>query len=553
MAATLTNEQVERLPDTARASLLHSEAERRLQANPLKWIRWPDGNIRRLRWNQKQIDFIKAFRETPKTAAMLGGNQFGKSKVAAALCVEALCGIPIEDWPNTPDVLDASILAGRKAKTLWAATTTFLSSVGGQQKEFNSFLPYSWVKRGWYQPDTGYGNGMVVLKNGSSVKFKSSEQQVVSFETEPIDMLWWDEIQGIPQKYYRGGLARLVAKRGKCMVTGIPNTAWVVDLFIHGKMNPGDPEGTAFESIRCVTGQMRDNFVMSEDEISKTEMQWNDDERKLRSLGIPVILEGVVLKEFGPHNICAPFAIPAKWPNYPNLKPYDPGWVAKNQPWTFYESIDPGYLNPYAVIFMAVSPSNIEYVIDEIYVREATNDQVAALIKQKRKKWGYERPAMTRIDPAAAFRDSRSPTSTKEQLARHGIHCTAQKVDVWSSVMDLRAALRGRVDGLPPKIMIFETCGNLIAEMRSWHMLAPDRDNRQYSKDRERMSDENEHLISALRYLRAIKPAFRPTPIPAAPAGTALAEYEEIFRPRDDDYGYTPAALAPLRGAVWME
>src|SRR3990167_4416167 len=237
-----------------KVELLRSELDKRLLANPLKWIRLPDGNIRRLKWNPKQAEFFAAVDSGLWfTIAMIGANQWGKSVAMAAQCVSWISGIPIADWHNTPDELTVAHLG--RPKMGWAATTTLKASRGSQQAKFNELLPRAWIRRGVYEKDTGYSKGAVILHNGSCVDFKSEEQGLGEFESETVDFAWVDEVQDMSYALFSKLIARLVAKGGIRLASGLPAAAWVVDLFIDKRITLGEEEGSAAASIYTIHGE----------------------------------------------------------------------------------------------------------------------------------------------------------------------------------------------------------------------------------------------------------------------------------------------------------
>ena len=487
----------------------------------------PDGSIRRLRWNSKQQEFLIAA-ETGEclTAAMIGSNQYGKSVAAGADAVATISGIPISQWDKLPDELLSTHLG--QPKQMWGVTPTFTSSRLGQQFQFHDRLPAAWIRRGVYEPDTGYGNKMVVLHNGGQCEFKSVDQGLDAFETVPLDKIWWDEIQDIPHSFFSKALARLVAKGGRQTVTGLPNAAWVVDLFIKKQILIGEEEGSAAASVHTVRGTMYDNLAMSESSIAEIGSHMTEEERRLRVLGEIVVMEGLVYSEFGEHNIVAPFPVRFDWPSWDDgYAPNDSGWVRRNLPWTPYEFIDPGYRNPYAVGFCGMNPDSELFLIDELYETGVGNDAMAAKIKEKRARLGYERPAMTVIDTAATQRREHTGVSTKAQLEALGIYTVAKRFDRQESTGKLRRWMRPA--GFPnvrPRFFVFGTCRNFLREVRTHHVPPPEQITQQYLDDKETVVAAHNHLLDGLRYLVGHEPTYREPPRPRLPADGAT-EWEQ--------------------------
>ncbi len=531
---TISAKQILSSGDFLRVEVLREEGEKRIQGNPFKWIRMPDGRVRLRRWNKKQQDAIRASESGDYfVVAMLGANQFGKSKWASADCVAKMCGIPISKWPELPDELKREHL-GKDPKRIWAVTTTYAeASVSGQQSEMDELLPNCWIRRGTYQRDTGYSNRMVILHNGSEMRFKSSEQGKSQFEQVPVDRVWWDEIQDIPETFYTLTMARIVAKKGDYRVTGISASPWVIDRFIHRRLKPDDPDGTA-KGVYTVCGQMRDNAALSKSAIEDIESHWPEDVKRLRSLGIPTLVEGLVYPGFGQHNTVQPFRIRFNWP--PWSEKFDPTNVPAEKmrelaPWTPYEAIDPGFRNPYAVVFAAVNPDGNMYIYDELYEVGRSNEEMAEMILRKRARHGYEKPALAVIDVAAHFRDSRHPSSHRNQLFQAGITTVSRKLDKSSSRGKLQKWMKpAGFPGVRPRLYVFATCRHWLREVRVHRHKAPDDLTGQYLSDREAVIEADDHLLDATRYLVDYEPGYRPQSMPAPPANSMAwwATHREI-------------------------
>ncbi len=476
-----------------------------------------------MKWNPKQAEFFAAVASGVWfTIAMIGANQWGKSVAMAAQCVAWISGIPVADWHRTPDELTRAHLG--RPKTGWAATTTLKASRGGQQGKINDLLPKAWIRRGVYEKDTGYSKGVVVLHNESSIAFKSEEQGLGEFETETVDFVWLDEVQDMSYPLYSKIIARLVAKAGRILASGLPAAAWVVDLFIDKRITLGEEEGSAASSIYTIHGEMRDNLAMSPKSIEMAEANWTEEERRLRSFGRPVVLEGLVYPEFGMHNVVAPFTMRFDWQAWhEGLNPQDQGWLRGHQPWTPYEGIDPGYGNAYAVAFCAMNPDGELFVIDELYERGQCNDAMAERIKAKRRMLGYDQPALAVIDTAGTQRREIGGISTKSQLEKHGIYTTARKFDVNQSTSKVRMWMKP--SGFPairPRLYVFASCKNWLREVRSHRVKAPDEATRQYLGDKEVTLEADNHLLDATRYLIGHEPLYHDKGLPPWPEDSIM-------------------------------
>lgn len=155
--------------------------------------------------------------------------------------------------------------------------------------------------------------------------------------------------------------------------------------------------------------------------------------------------EGTVYPEFSEErHVVEPFpvGIPDSWPQFVGL--------------------DPGYDHPCAILWFAVAPNEVVYIVDELYRGGKSVQEHAADIRARnaqRTIRGYY------ADPQHAFsRTAQSPKSIADQLRECGLTFQPwpRSVDVESMVNAVRARLTS------DRLQVFSTCVNTIREFQSW-------------------------------------------------------------------------------------
>lgn len=151
-------------------------------------------------------------------------------------------------------------------------------------------------------------------------------------------------------------------------------------------------------------------------------------------------------------------------------------------------SMDFGYADPFAVVFVAIDRDQNIYIYDEIYERYLDTDGEA---KELNNKMGNDR--FTRI-----LADAQNKGEIKN-LRNRGINVVASpKGDIMPGVKLVKTYLNIRESTGKPKLFVSANCQNTIMEFESYSFL----DNAWGEIDMNRPNDkEQNHLMDALRYL----------------------------------------------------
>jgi hypothetical protein len=541
-----TSSTWQKLPAKLRAQLRAQAKRRRLEINPLQWIEHPSsGEIIRLAWLPKQLEAFEQSRGK-KLFGLIGGNRLGKTMWAVGKIAGAALGLDplrLAELPSDPHAWRL----GRPVK-IWCLTTTLKKSRNVQQAELWRRIPRCFWRSTW-RPASGFYNSIAQLTNGSVIDFRSEEQDISELESEAVDALWIDETVRI--SYVRAGLMRLIDRGGWCIWTTIPDSPELEDVFIRRQFDPASERTIREEDIGYLGGVMRDNPLLSEAQVALIEGLLPERERAMRVFGQFALRTGLVYGDYRE-------ALHLEEPEMP--VPHE---------WTRYEVIDPGWDNPCAVLFGGVDDHQVKHVYDEVYERQRTVGEIAALIQLRRwehrglltpdeiagfgaltqprraggatadtlaaqielntrvkavldewrGRYGEWRPARVLIDEYAGQRDQAKTVPLIRQFAEFGIHAqpcsNRNKPAQRARVREALRPLAGHV-----QLKIGYACKWARFEFTHYRLAEPDEESEQYRDDVERVKPVHNHLMSCLEYWLAENPIWIPPTAEQAPTGT---------------------------------
>ena len=303
----------------------------------------------------------------------------------------------------------------------------------------------------------------------SKIGFKSCDQGREKFQGEGLDWVWFDEEP--PEDIYEECLLRTLDKPGSCIwgtMTPLKGKSWVYER-IYLKAGFGDKGGVSDDvdsGISCVFMSWEDNPYLSSTEVKKMQATLSATALESRKYGRFMDGTGMVFCEVHDDNIVDPFDVPAEW--------------------TRAISIDPGFTNPCAVLWIAVDPDDNIYVVADYAVAEQTVPYHVREIKKVNAELGFADSVI--IDSAALARTLGSAESVVEQFEREGIHVdTRVNKDVFAGIMRMKALFHDANGNR--KLFVFRSCVHLIKELRTYWW---GRDERPVKKD--------DHCLDALRY-----------------------------------------------------
>ncbi len=230
----------------------------------------------------------------------------------------------------------------------------------------------------------------IIWRTGSVSYMLSCEQDDIVFEGTTWGHGWFDEPP--PRHIYIAMERGLLTSGGPVSFTCTPlEEPWLYDeIYIPGMMGT-DPDIAVFEGSsdenRKIDAAAKKRFFnkLDPDEI---ETRWHGKFRHLM---------GRVFKSYDhTKHLIKPFRVPRHWPT----------WL----------SIDPHRNKPHAVLFLTISPENIKYICNEIYVK-CTIDELADFITDIESQYNM----VDRLIDTSAQEDGWGRVSARELLNDKGV------------------------------------------------------------------------------------------------------------------------------------
>jgi|GEM_PF-657669 len=425
---------------------------------------------------------------------VFGGNRTGKTECGAVEAVLWATGLHphrkitghTEGWVVSPSSRFGRDIAQRKILSYLVAQIQKNEATGGEgssgdNRPVGSFSAVM-LKGKSGTPERGVVDYILVRNkfgSDSKIGFKSCDQGREEFQGEGLDWVWFDEEP--PEDIYEECLLRTLDKPGSCVwatMTPLKGKSWVYDrIYLNADMTAGG--GGSFSEpiksgnsvtppavISCMFMSWEDNPYLSPQEIKKMQRALSTEALESREHGRFAEGTGMVFTEFGAENIIEPFDIDSSW--YKIV------------------SIDPGFTNPCAAVWIAADGDDNIFVVSDYSVAEQTVEFHAGEIKKRNAVLGFENTAL--IDSAALARTLGSAETVVEQFERCGIRVDSKvNKEVFGGIMRLKTLFKDAAG--TRKLFIFRNCVNLIKELRAYW----------WGKD-EKPVKKNDHCIDALRY-----------------------------------------------------
>ncbi len=414
------------------------------------------------RYNQGEKVHLKqlAFhRSTKRNRWVFGGNRSGKTECGAVEAVWMLRGIhPYRE--------------NRKRVDGWVVSLTSEVQREVAQAKILRYLNPDWIERITMQEgskdfplggviDTIYVKN--VFGNVSTLSFKNCSQGREKFQGTSLDFVWFDEEP--PEEIYVECQMRVLDKVGDVFGTMTPlkGLTWVYDTVYLNLKN--DPE------IWCEQMEWSDNPYLDSAEIERLTATMSEEEIESRRYGRFNANEGLVYPEFDATvHVIEPFDVPLEWQST--------------------VSIDPGLNNPLSAHFYCTDYDGVIYVCAEHYEAGRDVEYHAKRILEiaKELNWHFRRDGRLEalIDPAANQRTLASRKNVSELFYDNGIAVnTNVNKDIFTGISKVRSLFSTR----PPRIYIFNTCKNMIREIKGYWWGANDVPVKR-----------NDHAMDELRY-----------------------------------------------------
>ena len=392
----------------------------------------------------KQIEFHKC---SKKNRWVFGGNRSGKTECGAVEVIYMARGChPYREIKG--------------ATSGWVVSLSTQVQRDVAQSKILNYLNPDWIEdvcmiKG---KKDDYKNGIIdyiIIKNifGSTSKigFKSCDQGREKFQGTSLDYIWFDEEP--PQDIYNECRMRVLDKNGDIFATMTPlkGMTFVYDEIYMNKFND--------DNIWYEFMQWDDNPYISEEAKNAMKSSMSADELRSRQFGEFMDCGGRVYPEFDENiNVIEPFDIPYEWQDK--------------------LSIDPGLKNPLSCHWYAIDYDGNIYVVAEHYEAEKDIEYHSNKIHEISNNLGWHRNTNgmleALIDSAANQTTLASRKSVADLFYDHKILVnTNVNKDVFSGIQRVKSYIRNSLG--ESKLFIFNTCKNLIREIKSYRWGKGDR------------------------------------------------------------------------------
>jgi phage terminase large subunit-like protein len=391
-------------------------------------------------------------RSEAKIRLFIGGNRSGKSTAGVVEDVWSALGIHPYRKVKTPN-------------HGWIVSLDFPTSRDVAETKVRELLPKSAIKKWDYQ------ERVIYLHNGSTIGFRSCDQDIEKFGGSAKDWIHFDEepVGERGKRIYEECLMRTIDTRGKLWFTLTPvsGMSWTYDeLYERSRFD---------KDIFVVEVSIFENPHLPKDEIDGIVKKLNPDEIEMRVKGKYVQLSGLVYKEFNKDkNIIESFPIPPDWKKF--------------------RGIDHGINHPTSCIWIAVNPVGEIYVYDEYCESNKTIKENCEAI---RSITGGDRIWWTAIDPATESRDPQTGLTNRKEYQNNGILTRALRTDKQAGINHIKQLLMDNPASGRPTLFIFNSCYNLIKEFLRYRWRSYHGSENGKSNDVVKMNDD---CLDALRY-----------------------------------------------------
>lgn len=342
----------------------------------------------------------------------------------------------------------------------------------------------------------------IICANGSVLRFdtvESFKRSPYGSESSDWDFLHIDE--PCPREMYVANARGLIDRGGSDWFTLTPLTElWINDMFF--PENPKD----VLPSAWCEIGSTYDNPFLTKAGIAEFESLITEDERQCRMNGLPLELAGLVYKEFK-KDVHLFTDVPFGWSGF-NSPPKD---------YLIYTSIDTHPRTPHAVLFIAVGPSGLPIVYDEIFLHTSATE-LASLILRKLAGRNYLPP---KCEPAAWIEDPETGASLAQAFAVAGLPVHKASKAKTHGILHLKGVFNQRN---PKGLMLVPTVHRTLWELARYS----------YDHKTNLPVDKDDHMMECLYRLMINNPTWSAADSYPGPIGDETFESVSINPTRDD-------------------
>lgn len=333
------------------------------------------------------------------------------------------------------------------------------------------------------------------------------EQSLEEFEGVTLGWAWFDEPP--PEGIFKATVARM--RRGGIIFIGatpLAGSAYMYDAFAKGNYEvemKSQESGAIMKYERKVSyieadveSACREHGIrghLKHKDIENIIAEYSEDEKQARIYGKFQHLVGMIFKSWTPNvHVIPPFQIDMR--NF-----------------AVYEFLDPHPRNPDAVMWVAVDSKGTKYVIDELFIKVESEEDLAMRIKNKASQY---RIIKRMADPSAfvANQHIEQGKTLADKLAENGLtYLPATKQRAMSDRRIVDALSYVQINGYmmkAPEIYVFSTCQRTIFEFEHYRWQEYVGKGADFHNAKEKPVDKDDHMIENLGRCLYNEPQFVP-------------------------------------------
>lgn len=374
-----------------------------------------------------------------------------------------------------------------------------------------------WFPRGRYKTSKGNKKFESLWKTDTGWDFDimSYEQDPMEFEGVTLGWAWFDEPP--PEAIFKATVSRM--RRGGIIFIGatpLAGSAYMYDSFAKGNytVEIKNNEGAVLRHERKVAYIEADIWSASrtkgirghlrDEDINNIIAEYSEDEKQARIYGKFQHLVGMVFKKWDRKvHVIPPFHI--------DLKNY-----------TVYEFLDPHPRNPDALLWVAVDRKGTKYVIDELFVKVNSVEELASRISSKASQYRVVRRMADPwiFTPNQHLKDGKTLAM---ELAEYGLsYIEASKARTMSDEKIKNALNYTEINGhmvKAPEVYVFSTCERTIYEMEHYRWQEYTGKSADQHNAKEKPVDKDDHMVENLGRCLYNDPVFVPYTVTTHNAG----------------------------------
>lgn len=382
-----------------------------------------------------------------------------------------------------------------------------------------------WFPKGRYTTNKGNKKFESIWKTDTGWDFDimTYEQDSMEFEGVTLGWAWFDEPP--PEAIFKATVARM--RRGGIIFIGatpLAGSAYMYDSFAKGNYEvemSSQENGAVMKYERKVAyieadieSACREHGIrghLRHQDIENIIAEYSEDEKQARIYGKFQHLVGMIFKNWNRNvHVIPPFNIDMR--NY-----------------SVYEMLDPHPRNPDAIMWVAIDRQGTKYVIDELFVKVESEEDLAMKIKSKASQY---RVVKRMADPSAFVQNQHNQEGKTlamklSDLGLHYLEATKQRAMSDRRIID--ALNYVQVNGYmmkAPEFYVFNTCQRTIFEMEHYQWQEYTGKSVDSHNRKEKPVDKDDHMVENLGRCLYNEPQFIPYATPAPNAPVNLDPYQ---------------------------